>query len=180
VISIASLKLDEHDKVVKLSTIHKYIDSRKRLWMDPDDVEFPLPVDTLPFSFSRTLPIARVGSFFTTWYALTITNWLDNVLSLPDPMNPERSKRLLHILASHWRSMNPADRRTVTGKLTSSTIVPTSVGLSKANDSYFASVHKIPGLAVVDFEGCNGRSMRQLLEGMGVKRRADISLLLEK
>ncbi|KIJ66567.1 hypothetical protein HYDPIDRAFT_26903 [Hydnomerulius pinastri MD-312] len=172
--------LHSPSRVINLSAITKFVDTRPRFsFVQNDD---PLPPDTIPIPFTRLLDSNQVMAAIR-WEYLTVVDWI-RYLTAPglDPAHDISKsypfcERVLLALRNLWPSLKPADREQVTALMQAVPCIPTNKGHRKPKEVYFLEADVFNELPVVpqqlyDFD--------IVLDDLGVNRYLEWNFVRER
>ncbi|KIJ66620.1 hypothetical protein HYDPIDRAFT_26952 [Hydnomerulius pinastri MD-312] len=172
--------LHSPSRVINLSAITKFVDTRPRFsFIQNDD---PLPPDTIPIPFTRRLDSNQVMAAIR-WEYLTVVDWI-RYLTAPglDPAHDISKsypfcERVLLALRNLWPSLKPADREQVTALMQAVPCIPTNKGHRKPKEVYFVEADVFNELPVVpqqlvDFD--------IVLDDLGVNRYLEWNFVRER
>ncbi|KZO98233.1 hypothetical protein CALVIDRAFT_535334 [Calocera viscosa TUFC12733] len=184
VIDIPAAK-DSPATVISLSEITNYLNPRGPAGI-PTDV--PLPRQTLPYSISRSLAVDRLTQLFG-WTDLKLVDWLRFIAS-PDrdvetniSLSPIFAERVLTISARGWQTVPEDSRTAIIEVLQSTSCIPTTKGMQKPTEAYFATAHIFEDLPVIEFSKSvptSRSNLEKLLLALGVRKHVDLQLVFSK
>ncbi|KZS96620.1 hypothetical protein SISNIDRAFT_450322, partial [Sistotremastrum niveocremeum HHB9708] len=179
---------DKDERIVLLSTITTYINTRTAGSIIPLDT--PLPSTTFPFSISKHLPSDQFSAFFG-WNEFTILDWLRYIIS-PEVASkgPETdltlsaifAERVIQVLSKSWGSMNKDSQAQTIAMLSSKPFIPTRSGLKVASEAYFSNVDIFPDLPIVTLSKGTAvkGAVEKLLADLGVRRHVELQLIFSR
>ncbi|KIJ09987.1 hypothetical protein PAXINDRAFT_16963 [Paxillus involutus ATCC 200175] len=157
---------------VKLSTIKKFVDTRPRYsFLEDDD---PLPPDTIPLLFTKTLDANEVVAALG-WEYLTIVDWIRYLVSPGvDPSQdickaPAMSEKVFAKLGNAWPLISAIDRQAIIALMQPVPWIPTSQGYRRPLDAYFPEVDLFNDMPLICFSQPYS-TYQVVLESLGVKR----------
>ncbi|KAF9225139.1 hypothetical protein BS17DRAFT_879271 [Gyrodon lividus] len=173
VLSVAKFRSSKPPhQVIMLSTIKKFVDRRPVYsFIRNDD---PLPPDTIPLPFTRTLDADKVRAALG-WEHLTIVDWIEYLVNPKSDLSQEIrknsafSEKVLTALRTSWPSIKSSDRNTVVALMRSVECIPTNRGHYKPEDAYFPEADLFDELPVVQLPS----QLDSVLDSLGVRRYLD-------
>ncbi|KAF9225079.1 hypothetical protein BS17DRAFT_879239 [Gyrodon lividus] len=162
-------------RTMMLSGINKFVDTRPRFsFVQNDD---PLPPDTIPIPFTRSLDANQVMAALG-WEPLTIVDWIRYLTGsgLDSPQDICKtaafSERVLATLPNLWQSIQPTDKDKIIALLQSVACIPTNQGHRMPQNAYFPEADLFNELPVVQFQQPY-IDYEVVLQALGVKRSLD-------
>jgi hypothetical protein len=160
-------------KILALGDISSYINASR---INP---ELPIPLDTMPFTFSRGVPVKQLQMF--GWSELSIVRWLRFMATSPQLHEFTTSEKLasqvLGIVAKAWDILDNSSKETVVNILRQHTIMPTKMGMRRPEESYFPTVKLFDDLPTIkQFPG----SKEKFLQALGVRKTVDLPMVFER
>jgi hypothetical protein len=139
----------------------------------------PLPFDTIPFSFTRSMSLKQLQLF--GWVELTMVRWLRHMTMKPqlDEFTKDENLALsvLTLTSKCWEQLDGSSKETVVKILTPHTIMPTKMGLRRPAESYFPTVKLFDDLPTVKtFAG----SKEKFLLSLGVRKTIDLPMVFDR
>ncbi|TRM69687.1 hypothetical protein BD626DRAFT_474972 [Schizophyllum amplum] len=173
------------ERILPLSTIETYATPRTVILP-----EGPLPPHLLPGEVSRQFePLALASAF--GWTELSTVEWLEHLCSKAVvgqdtahdlTANPEWAERVLTTLARAWPSLSTALKGEAIALLREQTCMPTTIGLKKPEQTYFASADIFHDLPVVNFP--SGTAVRgnvaKMLQDIGVRKHVELQVIFDR
>lgn len=175
---------ENKETLIQLSKIRTFINPSQQIPLDG-----PLPEHLFPVALSKKLATADMSNCLC-WTELTILEWVKwicspSVLS-SDPSfsldtSPPWTERVLFILSRAWPSLPPAAREEIKSLLAERTCIPTSQGMKKPINAYFASADVFHDLPVVMLSsGVIKTQLERLLEALGVQKHVDLQVIFNR
>ena len=175
---------ESKETLIQLSKIRTFINPSQQIPLDG-----PLPEHLFPVALSKKLATADMLNCLH-WSELTILEWVKwicspSVLSSDSSFNldasPPWTERVLFVLARAWPSLPPAARDEIKSLLAERTCIPTSQGMKKPNNAYFASADVFHDLPVVMLSsGVIKTQLERLLEALGVQKHVDLQVIFNR
>jgi len=160
---------------VTLSSISKFVDSNDWLpWLQSSD---PLPLDTIPFSFTNILNQNDIP-LTLGWQPMTVVDWLRHLISPDiDPAHDIRtsttySNRVLGILGNIWNTLSNDMKTEAKEFMTNVQWISTTKGFRKASEAYFKEADILNRLPVIT-ANVSDHKVSIVLTEFGVKRDPD-------
>ncbi|KAI5889804.1 uncharacterized protein SCHCODRAFT_02635666 [Schizophyllum commune H4-8] len=175
----------EGERILPLSTIETYATPRTVILP-----EGPLPPHLLPAEVSKQFEPLVLASAFG-WTELSTVEWLEHLCSnavvgkdaaYDLTANPEWAERVLTTLARAWPALSTALKGEALALLRDRTCVPTSAGLQKPQQAYFASAdifHDLPVVSLPSGTAVRG-NLAKLLQDVGVRKHVELQLIFDR
>lgn len=151
----------------------------------PVDPEIPLPPTTLPFRFSRVIPIDHLKAF--NFEELQLVPWVRFLLegetsrSLPKEQcltqTPEFAAKVLTIISKQWDHISQGSRQTIVENLSSRPCFPTKLGMRVPTEAYFPTVKLFEDLPRV--VGLN-QVRDKVLQAFGVRKTIELNYVFDR
>jgi hypothetical protein len=160
-------------KVMALGSIRTYLNASR---INP---ALPVPPDTVPFSFSKAIPIKQLQLF--GWVELAMVPWLQFLTTGPQLQDLASSEDLaMQVLGSvskTWDQLDNSSKQKAVQILTPHAIMPTKMGMRRPQDSYFPGVKLFEDLPnVKPFQG----SKDKFLQALGVRKTVDLAVVFDR
>jgi hypothetical protein len=176
-VAVATMSDEGQGGIIALGSIKNYLNVNKI----PADV--PIPPTTIPFQFtcqSSANELQALG-----WEPLDIVPWLRFLIETNDRRDADQSlvssskfaAKVLAILSKSWDSPAVSSKEAVTSLLQHITIVPTTSGMRKPGDAFFASVKLFDDLPIVT--SCPGVK-EKFLAAIGVRKTVDLETIFNR
>ncbi|KAI9786952.1 MAG: hypothetical protein M1839_005183 [Geoglossum umbratile] len=147
--------------------------------------ELPVPPDTIPFVYTRSIPIPELRAL--GWEELAVVPWLEFLVEnsgkgslVADKditTSPKFASQVLSTASKQWDQMSQLSRANVIRLLEKRTVIPTKQGMARPTEAYFPSVKLFPDLPVVVDLG----SVREnLLLALGVRKTVELGVVFER
>ncbi|CAD6501701.1 BgTH12-01951 [Blumeria graminis f. sp. triticale] len=145
--------------------------------------DLPLPETTLPFNFTKSIPINQLRAL--GWDQLGIIPWLRYLIE----SNPSRSQeqslsnsapfaaRVLHVLSKNWELLSQNSKATVVSLLSPVSIIPTKSGMKKPGEAFLASVKLFEDLPTIT--SCPGVK-EKFLAAIGVRKTVNLETIFDR
>jgi hypothetical protein len=139
----------------------------------------PLPVNTIPFVFTKGMSIKQLQMF--GWEELSMVQWLRHMTTQPQldqfTTNDEIALPVLTLASKCWEQLDASSKQTVVKILTPHTIMPTKMGMRRPADSYFPTVKLFDDLPTIKpFAG----SKEKFLLALGVRKTVDLPVVFDR
>lgn len=174
-ITVANIDFDSNEtgRILSLGDVSTYINTAK---ITPT---LPVPSDTIPFVFSKAIPIPQLRMF--GWVELSMVRWLRHMTTAPQLQELFTSEKLalqtLSLTSKCWDQFDGASKEAVVHILTPHPIIPTKTGMRKPEESYFPSVKLFQDLPTVKaFPG----SKESFLSALGVRKTVDLPVVFDR
>ncbi|KAL1743141.1 hypothetical protein HDZ31DRAFT_41634 [Schizophyllum fasciatum] len=173
------------ERVLPLATIETYATPRTVVVLDG-----PLPPHLLPGKVSLKFEPMVLASAFG-WSELSTVEWLEHLCSgavvgkdaAHDlTANPEWAERVLTTLARAWPALSTALKGEALALLRDLTCIPTSTGMQKPQQAYFASAdifHDLPVVKLPSGTAVRG-NLAKLLQDIGVRKHVELQLIFDR
>ena len=156
-----------------------------KYWVNPSRIspEMPLPNDTIPFRFSKSLSKDQLNSF--GWEDLQMVPWVkwlvENRAQLASEHNITQSlvfaSTVLATISKQWDGLSSSSKTTIVDLLSPLTVIPTTRGLRKPTEAYQASVKKIfDDLPIVTLNSVK----EKVLAAFGVRKTIELNLIFDR
>ncbi|ORY03583.1 hypothetical protein BCR34DRAFT_492258 [Clohesyomyces aquaticus] len=160
-------------KILQLGDIQTYVNAAR---ITPT---LPIPPDTIPFAFSKSLHPKQLQLF--GWSELTIPQWLRFMTTTPVLQDFTSSEKLasqvLGLTAKSWDQLDGASKEAVVSILTPHSVMPTKMGMRRPPESYFSSVKLFDDLpTVAPFVV----SKEKFLLALGVRKTVDLPTVFDR
>ena len=159
-----------------------------RFFITPSRIpaDLPHPLDTIPFSCTKTLSkdeLEQLG-----WEELQLPHWLSYIVeqagrkgTLPVSqditLSASFSGIVLPVVSKSWEMLDPPSRVTIINLLRNRTIIPTKMGMKRPTEAYFANVRLFQDLPIVS--GLNNVK-EKFLVALGVRKTIELSLIFDR
>ncbi|KAF2660910.1 hypothetical protein K491DRAFT_620509 [Lophiostoma macrostomum CBS 122681] len=173
-ITVASIETKPNDnRILPLVDIDSYVNPAR---INPT---LPLPPETLPFSFSKSIPLKQLQMF--GWVELSMVRWLRFMTATPQlqelTASDQLASQVLGLAAKIWDQLDGASKEALVNILTPHAIIPTKMGMRRPPESYFPSVKMFEDLPTVKhFPG----SKDKFLEALGVRKTVDLPMVFDR
>jgi hypothetical protein len=178
-----------NERIIPLSVIKTFINFRGLGANIP--LEGPLPPHVLPTQISKHFQPDELTSSFP-WTDLSILDWLTHIA---DPSTISQSgvefdlntsaqwaETVLNVLVRAWPSISNPMKEDIRNVLKDKTCIPTSSGLRKPDESYFANANVFKDLPVILMP--SGQPVKAPLErvllGLGVRKHVDLQVVFNR
>lgn len=191
-LEVAILKIGSsssgQEKILPLSLVKRFLMTKGITAHIP--LDGPLPDDLLPISVSQKFKAEELKTALR-WQELTIITWLtyivDSKVTSGDPthditMSAPWSEKVFSIISRAWGSFSRVETELVVSLLKDRSCVPTSGGMQKPTDAYFASTNVFKDLPMVAFPSgvaVKGH-LEQVLLAVGVRKHVDIQIVFDR
>ena len=157
-----------------------------RNFLNPSRIppELPLPPDTIPQRFTKSITRADLESF--CWEELQTVPWLrwlmqnavkGTVETEKNPLKmPQFAQQVLSTLSKGWDSLSQSSKNTIVELLAPQPIIPTKFGMRKPSEAYFPSVRIFDDLPVTKLDGVKER----FLKALGVRKTIELSVIFKR
>jgi hypothetical protein len=162
------------ERIIPLNIIKTFLTTRSCIPADG-----PFPDHLLPFEISKGFSSDALNNSLE-WTELTVLQWLEHVCS-PEArtanaefdltMSAPWAERVINCLSRAWPSTNSAMKTSIVQLLSEITCIPTSGGLKKPKEAYFANVNVFRDLPIVTFSSnapIKG-ALERILQDLGVR-----------
>ncbi|KAJ4289702.1 hypothetical protein N0V90_011031 [Kalmusia sp. IMI 367209] len=175
-ITVANIEVNSNEKsgrILPLGDVSTYINTAR---INPT---LPVPPDTIPFAFSKAIPIKQLQLF--GWIELSMVRWLRHMTATPQLEDFKSSEKLalqvLSLTAKCWDQLDGPSREAVVNILTPHAIIPTKTGMHKPEESYFPTVRLFDDLPTVKaFPG----SKDKFLVALGVRKTVELPVVFDR
>lgn len=175
-ITVANIDISSEEKtgrLLALGEISTYLNTAR---ITPT---LPVPPDTIPFAFSKSIPTKQLQMF--GWIELSPIRWLRHMTTTPQLQEFQSSEKLasqvLSLTAKCWDQLDGSSKEAVISLLTPHPIMPTKAGMRKPEQSYFPSVKLFDDLPTVKaFPG----SKEKFLAALGVRKTVELSVVFDR
>ncbi|KAK7185409.1 hypothetical protein DPSP01_001970 [Paraphaeosphaeria sporulosa] len=160
-------------RILALGDVSTYINTAR---ISPT---LPVPVDTIPFAFSKSIPTKQLQMF--GWLELSMVRWLRHMTAVPQLQEFQSSEKMatqvLSLTAKCWDQLDGSSKEAVVHILSPHTIMPTKTGMHKPEASYFPTVKLFDDLPTVKpFPG----SKEKFLAALGVRKTVELSVVFDR
>ncbi|KAF2118693.1 hypothetical protein BDV96DRAFT_568338 [Lophiotrema nucula] len=160
-------------KILPLGDISAYVNASR---ITPT---LPVPPDTMPFVFSKAVPVKQLQMF--GWTELTMVRWLRFMTAAPHLQEVTTDEKLasqvLGLASKVWDQLDGSSKEAVVNILTPHTVMPTKMGMRRPEESYFATVKLFEDLPTVkQFPG----SKEKFLVALGVRKTVELSFVFDR
>lgn len=161
-------------KILSLGDISTYINAAR---ITPT---LPVPADTIPFQFSKSIPPKQLQMF--GWIELSIVRWLRFITTDPESLDQavtseKFASHILGLTAKCWDQLDNSSKEAVVSLLSPHAIMPTKIGMRKPEESYFPTVKLFDDLPTVKpFPS----SKEKFLLAMGVRKTVDLPTVFDR
>jgi hypothetical protein len=174
------------EQEIPLKGIQSFLDPKN----DFIPMDGPLPGHLLPISVNRELDSAGLQESLE-WRQLTVLEWLQYIV---DPAvytqktefniveSPAWAERVLQVLDRCWATLPEVTRTTIVGLLDKLACIPTSAGAKRPREAYFSEADIFHDLPVINLPSgiAIEVSLKGMLADLGVRKHADIQLILDR
>jgi hypothetical protein len=175
-ITVANIEVEPEKKsgrILALGDINTYVNPAR---ITPT---LPLPQDTVPFAFTKSMPIKQLQMF--GWIELSMVRWLRHMTTQPQLdqflTSEELASSILSLASKCWEQLDGSSKETVAKILTPHTVMPTKMGMRRPVDSYFPTVKLFDDLPTVKaFVG----SREKFLLALGVRKTIDLPTVFDR
>jgi hypothetical protein len=173
-VTVASIETKPNDnRILPLVDIESYVNPAR---ITPT---LPLPPETLPFTFSKSIPLKQLQMF--GWVELTMIRWLRFMTTASQlqqfTTSDQLASQVLGLAAKMWDQLDAASKEALVSILTPHAIIPTKMGMRRPAESYFPSVKMFEDLPTVkQFPGSKDR----FLEALGVRKTVDLPMVFDR
>ncbi|KAK7035286.1 hypothetical protein VNI00_012053 [Paramarasmius palmivorus] len=179
-----------NERIIPLSTIKTFYNRSRGLNLPMDG---PLPPHMLPESVSKNLTATKLSSHLG-WKDLTMVDWLDHLRTDQCPpeydmrLSPPWAENVLQIIAS-WASRSPPQDQLseIIRLLKSIPCLPTSKGMKRPEEAYFASAdifHDLPVVTLLSggsfIPNSKERQMEALLMKLQVRKHVELQIIFDR
>ncbi len=184
VISSASAE----DRILPLHTVKTVLNQRILNGLSSDG---PHPPHLLPVSVSKHFSLEDLKRSFP-WTDLTIFDWLSHVcnpaVTSSDPthdieLSPQWAEKVLSFISRNWsHGLSPASKQEIINLMKTKICIPTSVGMKRPDESYFASADIFHDLPIVKLPSGNSikGSLEKLLQELEVRKHVDLQIIFNR
>ncbi|ESK92923.1 hypothetical protein Moror_8996 [Moniliophthora roreri MCA 2997] len=178
-----------NEKIIPLSTIKTFFNRSRGLGIPMDG---PLPPHMLPESVSRNLVPARLSSHLR-WRDLTMFDWVDHLCSGQCPpeydirLSPPWAEAVLQAVASWASRSQQAELNEIVRLLKTMPCMPTTKGMRRPEEAYFASADIFRDLPVVtllsgaySILNSKERHMEALLTKLQVRKHVELQIIFDR
>ncbi|KAG8927834.1 hypothetical protein FRC02_007727 [Tulasnella sp. 418] len=168
---------------LKLSSIKTFVTPSNRIpW------NCPFPPHTLPFLISSNFQPSKLRSVFG-WNELCIADWATYLVAPSTQNSSEKTvttsatfaEEILNIIATTWATLPEGEKVQLKTILKEKTVVPTTSGMMKPEESYLPSVDLFEDLPIVSLpSGALDDDLSNLLSFLGVKKHVEINLIFHR
>ncbi|KAF9732174.1 hypothetical protein PMIN02_000293 [Paraphaeosphaeria minitans] len=164
---------EKSGKILALGDVSTYVNTAR---ISPT---LPVPVDTIPFEFSKYIPTKQLQMF--GWLELSMVRWLRHMTAVPQLQEFQSSEKMatqvLSLTAKCWDQLDGSSKEAVVHILSPLTIMPTKTGMQKPEASYFPTVKLFDDLPTVKaFPG----SKEKFLAALGVRKTVELSVVFDR
>ncbi|KAF2688970.1 hypothetical protein K458DRAFT_414641 [Lentithecium fluviatile CBS 122367] len=164
---------EDSGRILALGDVSAYINATR---ITPT---LPVPPDTIPFQFSKTITPKQLQMF--GWVELSMVRWLRFMTTAPQLKEFTTSEKLasqvLGLTSKCWDQLDNASKEAVISLLMPHTIMPTKQGMRKPEGSYFPNVRLFDDLPTVKaFPG----SKEKFLVALGVRKTVDLPMVFDR
>ncbi len=139
----------------------------------------PLPHDTMPFNFTRSMSIKQLQMF--GWIELSMVRWLRHMTVQPqlnDLVTDEvLASSVLSLTSKCWEQLDAGSKETVVKILTPYTVMPTKTGMRRPAESYFPTVKLFDDIPTVK---AFANSKEKFLLALGVRKTIDLPMVFDR
>lgn len=137
-------------KLLVLSEIRYYLNAARI------PSEMPLPLDTMPFKFTKRMN--KIDLEALGWEDLQMVPWLRwlvagsrGLLSLEQDLEKSETfaRAVLPVISKQWEGLSQSSKSAIIELLATRTVIPTKLGMRKPIESYFPSVKLFEDLPVI-------------------------------
>ncbi|KAF1917806.1 hypothetical protein BDU57DRAFT_514261 [Ampelomyces quisqualis] len=160
-------------RILALGDINMYVNPAR---ITPS---LPLPVDTIPFEFTKGISIKQLQMF--GWIELSMVRWLRHMTAQPQldefTTSEQLASAVLSLTSKCWEQLDANSKETVAKILTPHTVMPTKMGMRRPTYSYFPTVKLFDDLPIVKtFVG----SREKFLLALGVRKTIDLPVVFDR
>ncbi|KAL1602555.1 hypothetical protein SLS60_005971 [Paraconiothyrium brasiliense] len=164
---------EQTGRILALGDVSTYINTAR---ISPT---LPVPSDTIPFSYSKSIPAKQLQMF--GWIELSMVRWLRHMTTAPQLQEFQSSEKIasqvLSLTAKCWDQLDGSSKEAVVHILTPHPIMPTKTGMRKPEESYFPTVKLFDDLPTVkSFPG----SKEKFLVALGVRKTVELSVVFDR
>ena len=141
----------------------------------------PLPLDTLPFHFTKTLVVRELEAL--GWTELGVAEWLNFLcarksvpLDSDFARNAEFSQLVLSIISKNWDKESQSKRDGIVANLKNTTCIPTRQGMRKPGEAYFSTVKLFADLPIITLNGVK----EKVLLALGVRKTVELKIVFDR
>ncbi|KAH7073979.1 hypothetical protein BKA63DRAFT_515169 [Paraphoma chrysanthemicola] len=175
-LTVANIEVDPErnsGRILALGDINTYVNPAR---ITPN---LPLPPDTVPFAFTKSMPVKQLQMF--GWIELSMVRWLRHMTTQPQLDHFTTSESLassvLSLASKCWEQLDGSSKETVVKILTPHAVMPTKMGMRRPTDSYFPTVKLFDDLPIVKtFVG----SREKFLLALGVRKTIDLPVVFDR
>lgn len=175
-ITVANIETSHDEqtgRILALGDVSTYINTAR---ITPT---LPVPPDTMPFVFSKSIPVKQLQMF--GWIELSMVRWLRHMTAAPQLQDFQSSEKtasqVLSLTAKCWDQLDGPSKEAVVHILTPHSIMPTKTGMHKPEESYFPTVKLFDDLPTVKaFPG----SKEKFLVALGVRKTVELSVVFDR
>ncbi|KAH7411846.1 hypothetical protein DE146DRAFT_641550 [Phaeosphaeria sp. MPI-PUGE-AT-0046c] len=175
-IAVASIDVEPEKnsgRILALGDINTYVNPAR---ITPT---LPLPADTVPFIFTKSLPVKQLQMF--GWIELSMVRWLRHMTAQPQldefKTSEELASSVLSLASKCWEQLDGSSKETVAKILSPHSIMPTKMGMRRPTDSYFPTVKLFDDLPTIKpFPG----SREKFLLALGVRKTIDLPVVFDR
>ena len=139
----------------------------------------PLPPDTIPFAFTKSMSIRQLQMF--GWIELSMVRWLRHMTAQPQlgELTKDESLALsvLSLVSKCWEQLDASSKETVVKIMTPHTIMPTKTGMRRPAESYFPTVKLFDDLPTMK---AFANSKEKFLLALGVRKTIDLPMVFDR
>lgn len=138
-----------------------------------------LPLDTIPFNYTRGISIKQLQLF--GWEELSMVRWLRHMTAQPQlnefGSDEQLASAVLTLTSKCWEQLDSTSKEIVVKILTPHAIMPTKLGLRRPAETYFPTVKLFEDIPTVKpFAG----SKEKFLLALGVRKTIDLPMVFER
>jgi hypothetical protein len=176
----------ENEKIITLSSVTTFVNT-KRIPGALFPLDGPLPSSVMPIGLSNNFSADELTSAFP-WSELTLIEWLRHLTSPAVThvdaahdlnLSVEWSERVLNVISKAWSSISKEHQAKIVEILGSRTCIPTTTGLKKPSEAYFANVKLFSDLPIVS-GNLKGGATDRLLQALGVRKHVDLQIVFNR
>ncbi|KAF9264248.1 hypothetical protein L218DRAFT_958669 [Marasmius fiardii PR-910] len=172
------------EKIIPLITIQTFSNPRSGLGIPLDG---PLPPHLLPVSVSKSFAPDQLSTHFP-WRELLVFDWLQHICIAPCPvefdirLSPPWAEKVLGVLVRAWPTTLKETKAQIISLLSTLPCIPTSYGMKKPEEAYFASADIFHDLPVVKMpSGATIKSpLERVLTALKVRKHVDLNVVFNR
>ncbi|KAG6829550.1 hypothetical protein H0H92_004219 [Tricholoma furcatifolium] len=186
--AILSIGTGNEEKIIPLSSVRSFINSRSVSAVIPLDA--PLPDHLLPPSVAAHFTADELSNNFP-WTELTVSDWVGHI-SNPSvrkvntdfdlTLSASWAERVLTIVAKAWPNLPGQAKGEIHFYLKTLACIPTSAGMKTPGESYFVQANIFNDLPVVTLPSGNAikSPLERVLVALGVRKHVDLQVVFNR